>query len=779
MAPADLASEAVSPDRISTARELGAEAPLADGITGLVDSLPASSPRPRLKTDTLKGDLSGGFLAAVISVAESIPYGLLVFAPLGLAAAAEGVMAGLYASIFAAFVAALFGGTQNLISGPRASTSVIMAIMVATLAKAPDLNAHGGVPMAIALSFFGVLLAGALQILFGAAKLGRIIKFAPYPVIAGFMNGVAILLFLSQVKFLLGLPERFHWSEWQMIGAQIQPWTFVVSAITIIAIVLGPRITRHVPSLVVGLAVGIATYYFIADQVGLDVMGPVVGEIPPATFSLAALAPVFSEGWSPWMLARIADITPIIFVLAVIASIDSLMGAAALDSLTYARHNSNRELIAQGLANMTSGVVGGLACSGALARSAASYHSGARTRLNGIAHAGFVLLITLAAGPWVGTIPRAVLAAILTVVAIGMMDAWSRELVLRLKAAGHYRREVSANLVVVIAVAFVTVAVNLIAAVATGMLIAMVLFVTQMSKSIVRRVYDGRQRRSLKVRDREDAELLAAHGDKIAVVELDGPLFFGTADALLHQAESGSTNAEIIVLDFRRVSEMDATGVRLLQVLARTISTSGRHLLMAHITPSNDFGQFIAAIGGRHLFTHVLCFADTDAALEWAEDRLVVEYTENPRTEQEMALSELCITEGFSANDIDLISRYVERQEFEAGQVLFHEGAAGDALYLLVRGTVTIRLMREDGEALRLATLIPGVMFGEMALLERQTRSADAVATSSIVVYKMDQAHFLAILANHPVLATQLIANMARAIAARLRVTSDHLRAVS
>jgi SulP family sulfate permease len=771
MAPADTAV----PEQQGTEQNGGP----AEGVTGLVDTLPASSPRPKFANETLKGDLAGGFVAAVISVAESIPYGLLVFAPLGAAAAAQGVMAGLYASIFAAFVAAVLGGTKGLISGPRASTSVIMATMVASLASAPDLEAHGGVTMAIALSFFGVLCAGALQIAFGAANLGRIIKFAPYPVIAGFMNGVAILLFLGQAKHLIGLPEHVHWTDWQALSQTVQPWTFVVAAITITAIVLGPRISRYVPSLVIGLAFGIASYYVIADQIGLEQLGPVIGDIPSTAFSITALAPVFAEGWSPWVTDRIADMAPAILVLAVVASIDSLMGAAALDSLTYARHDSNRELVAQGCANMTAGIVGGLACSGALARSAASYHSGARTRIAGVAHACIVLLITLAAGPWVGTIPRVVLAAVLTVVAVGMMDAWSRELLLRLKAAGSYRREVSANLVVVIAVATVTITVNLIVAVATGMLIAMALFVTQMSKSIVRRVYDGRQRRSLKVRDRADAELLSEHGHKIAVIELDGPLFFGTADALLSQAEGGSAESEIIVLDFRRVSEMDATGVRLLQVLARTIAGSGRNLLLAHVTPNNDFGQFISAIGGSYLFNNVLCFADTDAALEWAEDKLVVRYTEIPRTDQELALSELCIVEGFSPADIALITSYVRRREFNAGDVLFQEGDPGNALYLLARGTVTIRLMLEDANPLRLATLIPGVMFGEMALLESQNRSADAIATTPIVVYEMDQPNFAAILREHPPLATQLIANMARAIAARLRVTSDHLRAVS
>lgn len=777
---ADTAAPGTREPTAAAAEPAGPEAPADDAtLSGLVDSVPASAPLPRARAEGLKGDLMGGLVAAVVSVSESIPYGLLVFAALGPAAAAQGVLAGLYASIFAAFVAAVLGRTQNLISGPRASTSVIMAAMVATLAAAPGLDAHGGAAMAMALAFLGVLLAGALQIGFGLARLGRIIKFTPYPVIAGFMNGVAVLLLLGQVKFLIGLPEHFAWRDWRDIPHLLQPWTMLVAALTIAAITLGPRITRHVPSLVVGLAVGIAAYYAIADRVGLEALGPIIGDIPAAAPSVTALAPLVAAGWSDWLGAQLVDIAPAVVVLAVIASIDSLMGAAALDTLTNGRHDSNRELIAQGLGNLTAGLVGGLACSGAVARSAASYHSGARTKLAGVAHALIVLATTLAAGPWVGTIPRVVLAAVLTVVAFGMIDAWSRELVSRLKAAGGYRREIAANLAVVVAVATMTVAVNLIVAVLAGMAIAMVLFVTRMSKSIVRRAYDGRARRSLKVRERHDAELLAARGGDIAIVELDGPLFFGTADALLSEVESHGGGARIVVLDFRRVSEMDATGVRLLQVLTRTVAAQGRRLVLAHLTPETDHGRFIAAIGGGHIFAAAACFADTDAALEWAEDRLVEWYAPRLPGERERTLAELCLCDGFTGADVELIGRYLRRREFAAGHVLFREGEPGEALYLLARGTVTIRLAVGGGQTLRLATLIPGVMFGEMALLEGQPRSAEAVATSAVVVYEMDNAGFARILAEHPALAAQLVGNMARAIAARLRVTSDHLRAVS
>jgi SulP family sulfate permease len=758
-------------------------------VSGLVDRVPTAAitaPGRRPDGSTVAGDLSGALVAAVVSVSESIPYGLLVFAALGASFGAEGVMAGLYASIFAAVVAAALGGSRIMISGPRASTAVLMATIVATLAQAPGLEDHGGATMAVALTFLVVLIAGALQILFGLARLGHTIKFAPYPVIAGFMNGVAVLLLLGQLNFLLGLPEHFAWTEWRALPEAVQPWTMLVAAVTIAAIVIGPRLTRHVPSLVVGLAAGIAVFYAVAASEGLDVLGPIIGDIPAADFTPDALAPLAAVPWSGWMAERLMDLAPSIVALAVIASIDSLMGAAALDTLTGTRHDSNRELVAQGLANVVSGVMGGLPVSGAVARSAASFHAGARTRLAGIVHALLVLATSVIAGPWVGTVPRVVLAGVLTVVAFGMIDTWSRELISRLKTAGGYRREIAANLAVVLSVAAVTVLANLIVAVAVGLAIAMVLFVTQMSKPIVRRVTDARSRRSLKVRERTDAELIAAHGAEVAIIELDGPLFFGTADALLTEAEKHAASARMVILDFRRVSEMDATGVRLLAVMTRTLIARGVKLALAHVTPDNDFGRFIAAIGGRKVLEAALCFADTDAALEWAEDCLVATHASHCDIGRELALSELCLAKGLTAQDIDTIARYVNRRTFAAGEALFREGVEGDALYLLARGIVTISLAHADpaakgngAGAIRLASMIPGVMFGEMSLLEGQPRSADATATTDIVVYEMNKADFARVMSEHPALAARLSANMAREIAARLRVTSDQLRAIS
>ncbi|MDX2224237.1 MAG: SulP family inorganic anion transporter [Rhodospirillaceae bacterium] len=754
--------------------------PRARSPAGPAGSAADSSAR-RFKIDPgrLKGDLSGGLSAALVTIADSIPFGVMAFVALGPEFAMLAPLTGLYAAICGGLVAAVLGGTPAMMSGPRAPTVVIFAAMVATLAAAPDLDAHGGAVMAAALAFVGLAMAGALELLLGVLRFGRIIKFVPYPVSAGFMNGVAVLLLVSQARTLLGVPAGTPWLDVIRAPELIQPWTVAVGALTLAAIALGPRVSRYVPSPMVGMAVGIVAYYAIATYQGLEVLGPVIGELPSVRISFDALAPFFAQPDWAWVLARLLDIAPTVAVLALVASVDSLLGAAALDAVTNRRHNSNRELIGQGLGNIASAAAGGLPVSCAFTRSAMSYRIGARTRFTGVAQSMILLVLLLVAGDSIGTIPRVVLACILIMNAFSMIDTWSGELVSQLRAAASYRREILANLAVVVIVAGVTVVFDLITAVAVGVLVSMLLFVTQMSKSIVRRVIDGTQRHSLKVRERAHTELLTRHGREIVVIELDGPLFFGTADALVTEAERRAGEARTLILDFRRVAEMDSTGVRLLLVLARTVTARGTALLLAHITRDSEHGRFIAAIGGQQLFTLARPFADTDAALEWAEDRLVAAYAEAGAGGGELALADLCLAEGLWPEDVEVLTHYLRRAEFKAGEVLFREGEVGTKLFLLARGTLTIRLLRPDGGSVRLSTLIPGVMFGEMALLEGQPRSADAVATTDIVVFEMDAAAFSRVLTDHPKLAARMMANMAREIAARLRVTSDQLRSVS
>ena len=726
----------------------------------------------------LRGDLAGAMIAAVITISESVPLGLMTFASLGAAFAGMGVIAGLYGAVAAGLVAALLGGAPRMISGPRASVAVVMASMVASIAAAPQLAQHGGPATAVALALFGLFLAGMIEATFGAARLGRVIKFIPYPVIAGFMNGVAILLLLSQLRGFLGLSEEFAWSQWKDLGHHVSPWGIAVATVTMFIILAAPLVSRRIPALLSGLLSGLLLHYVLGQVVATESLGPTIGAIPPAvpSFAMIHLGTLLGD---PWTLERLLEILPAVGILAIIASIDSLMGAAALDSMTAGRHNSDRELIAQGLSNMASAVVGGLASSGAVGRSAASLKAGAQGRRSGVISAAAVLIATLAAGPWLGYLPRSVLAAVLTVVALGMMDTWSREMVSRLRLAGPFRRTIIANLIIVVAVAGVTVMVNLITAVIAGVMIAMVMFVRDMSKPIVRRHYDGSARRSLKVRERGESEHLAARTQEIVVVELDGPLFFGTADTLFSEVERISTSARIVILDCGRLADMDATGVRLLLQLFQRMIAHGKTMLISHMTKDDLNGRFLGVIAGDQIFSVCRLFTDTDAALEWAEDNLLGAAGFDPAGVREIDLHEFGIALGFDDIERDHLAALTRRHELPAGTVLFREGDEGDAFFMLAKGTVTIRLASGRRAPIRLANLIPGVVFGEMAMLEGQQRSADAIADGDIVVYKMTNADFQTVLTGNPALAAKLVGNIAREIAARLRVTNNELRIIS
>jgi CRP-like cAMP-binding protein len=224
---------------------------------------------------------------------------------------------------------------------------------------------------------------------------------------------------------------------------------------------------------------------------------------------------------------------------------------------------------------------------------------------------------------------------------------------------------------------------------------------------------------------------------------------------------------------------MDATGVRLLLQLFQRMIAKRKITLVSHITRGDNNGRFLEIIAGAGIFNFCKLFADTDAALEWAEDHLLGTAGFDPAGAQEMDLHEFSIALGLNADEHEVIAHVIQRRELAAGTVLFREGDAGEALYMLAKGTVTIRLSTGRKTPIRLANLIPGVIFGEMAILEGQRRSADAIADGDIVIYQMNKTDFDGLLTTKPTLAAKLVANIAREIAARLRTTNNELRIVS
>jgi SulP family sulfate permease len=313
-------------------------------------------PRP------LAGDVRGGITAAIVDLGLLLTYGLLAFGALGVEHADRGILAAFVASIFGGLVANLLGSAAIPGSGPRASSTLILATFVAALVADGSVPA-AGLPSVEAVFFLAaacVALAGLIQLAFAVARLGSLVKFVPHPVVSGFMNGIAILIVISQLPNLLGVPSPPLVGGWvEAIGAAQAGTVFIGLAAAAVVWIVTWRWPRA-PAALVAVVAGVLLYHGLAASIPSLQLGPllepVAGRLPPPT----ALAPIVSDaGWN-LMRTHWADVVGTAFVIATVGSLDSLLAAAGADVAHGTRHDANRELAGQGFGNVVSGLLGGL-----------------------------------------------------------------------------------------------------------------------------------------------------------------------------------------------------------------------------------------------------------------------------------------------------------------------------------------------------------------------------------------------------------------------------------
>jgi SulP family sulfate permease len=715
----------------------------------------------------LRGDLFGGVTAAVIALPLALAFGVLTFAPLGPEHASQGALAGLYGAIFTGIFAALFGGTAVQITGPTGPMTVVMTSLVSRLLQAgyqpPDLFG----PL-----FMCVFLGGLVQILLGAWGAGRLIKFIPYPVIAGFMNGIAVIIFVGQLRPFLGLAEGASLLDILTLKAPVQPATLAVGAFTVAVVVLFPRLTRALPGSLAGLVLGSAAYHALRAVAGPESLGPVVGHIPSQVPLPVYLGTFARELVSGELVADLPVLLGPALALGVLGSIDSLLTSVVADTVTRTRHDSRRELLGQGLGNMAAAAFGGLAGAGATVRTLVNINAGGRTRLSGVIHGLTLLGVVVALGPVAGQIPMVVLAGILLVTAARMVDEWSRNLLWKLTGTAEQKREIAINLGVVLLVTVVTVAVDLMVAVGLGVLVAGALFVEKMSRGVIKHVFRGDVLRSRRVYPPDALAILEAQGRRMAIFELQGPLFFGSADALARAVDREAGDAEIVLLDMRQVSEIDASGARVLELLQEMLSDRGQVLVLCHLRPEGPRWGFLQDLG---ILGKIQVFPDRDSALEWGELRILS--AAGSQIEAELPLAALDIVRGLTAGQVETLAGYLERRTYAAGELILRRGDPPEAMYVLAGGRADITVPHPvDGRPFRVAAYGPGAVLGEMALLEGRGRTADVCAQADTVAYRLSAEALRRLGAEHPDLANRLLWNLARELAVRLRATAAEVQ---
>lgn len=472
-----------------------------------------------------RGDLFGGVTAAVVALPLALAFGV---------ASGAGALAGLYGAVLTGFFAAVFGGTRVQISGPTGPMTVVMALVITQF--------EGD----LAAAFAVVCLAGLFQVLLGRLGVGRYIKLVPQPVVSGFMSGIGVIIIILQCGPLVGatLPEgdiAVKLAAIPTLLARPQAAATCLALLSLATVFLLPeRINRYLPSPLLAIVLGstAAWLWFPA--------APVIGELPGGLPSLQL--PRLS-------LADLQDVLRFALVLAFLGAIDSLLTSLVADSITRTHHDSNRELVGQGIGNLVAGLFGGLPGAGATMRTLVNVRAGGTTRLSGVIHALLLAGVALGFGDVAGRIPLAVLAGILVKVGVDIID-W--------RYLRRVHRAPRAGVVIMFITLGLTVFVDLIAAVAVGVVMASVLFVARMADAQMRTARFAFGADQIDDPSPEEQALLAAADGRIVLFHIEGPLSFGSARDVARIMQN-DIDKDVLAIDCRDVPFIDSSAAAALE----------------------------------------------------------------------------------------------------------------------------------------------------------------------------------------------------------------------
>ena len=736
----------------------------------------AATPAPRRFAwlRHLRGDVTGGFAAAIWTIPVSMGYGLLALSALGDAYVPQAILAGLYAPVFGCLVALLLGANTTMIYSPRSIvTFLIGAVVLQSLIRSdlPFLQAAPA-PTLFALAFLLIFLAGFFQMLFGFFHFGSVVKYIPAPVIAGFQNAAGILIFFSQVDSLFGFRQHVPVLTIPAHLELVQWPTLIVGIITCVLMLKGARLTKKIPPTILGLIGGLAAYYLLV-MAGLGGrLGPVLGTIPSALPDPHLFVEFFELVTGPAMWQLAPTLIGGALSLAIVASLDGMLCARLVQSDSGNRVHSNLELVRLGLGNMVSAGFGGIANGINLGSSFANHRSGARTPLSVLVHALVIFFAIVAFAPLIAYLPRVVIAGLLAGVAIQLIDRWSLQIVRNL-----FRRELSSgrrmllDLLVIVLVTVAAVAMNIVTAVLIGTAVTILFFLFRMSKSVIRRAYRCDAVHSRKTREPGHMEILGSHGSRIMVLELEGPIFFGTAENLASHIDSALLETtSYVICDLKRVNDIDSTGAKILLQVHDRLTKEGKFLLVSSLHEHSHIADFLKDMGVTAALTRNRIFHDIDRAVEWAEDRLIITELGDLGLSAEFPYAQLDVFAHMDESELRILESSLERRAYLKGEVIFHEGDETKELYIIAKGnaSVRLRLLGTDRET-RLVTFSPGTVFGELALLDQEARSATVEADDDLVCYVLAHSSFESLTKNHPAIAIKLLTNLGRELSGRLR----------
>ncbi|MBI4357099.1 MAG: SLC26A/SulP transporter family protein [Gammaproteobacteria bacterium] len=730
-------------------------------------------------TRTLYPDLMGGLSAMLVALPSSIAFGLIIFAPLGSAYLAQGALAGILGSIAIGLVAPILGGAPRLVSAPCAPAAAVLAAHALQLANTPNLKISPQIVL-LALSLVG-LFAAILQIFFGKLGGGKLIKFIPYPVVAGYLSAVGCIIILGQFHTFVGLPHDVSFFTTLTSIKNWQAPALIIGCVSLGVMFLAPRLTRKIPAPILAILAGIVVYFGLSKAYP-DLTAPgnpwVIG--PLDSVLKTSLAETATEKWQtlssfPWRMLLSHLLFPAL-TLAVLLSIDTLKTCVILDTLTKTRHNSNRELFAQGCANMTSTLVGGMPGAGTLGATLVNVTGGGQTRLSGFFVGVFSLMAYLFLGPLFAVVPLAALSGILIAVGIRMIDVHSFHLL--------KQRATWLDFLVTLSVVITAILVNLMAAAGVGVLLAILLFLrNQILSSVIRRKTFGNTRFSKRKRLPQEIQILETYGNQTVIFELQGTLFFGTTDQLLTELEPTFKTKHFIILDLRRVVSIDFTAAHMLKHIDHLVLENGGKLLYCNLDsrrlPTDQTKEtYLRYHEVIREAPHIKYCKDLNEALEWAEEA-ILEAHQVKRQELKLKvfdLQDFTLFKAFPDNILKELAAYTHAKIYVPNALIFESGSTGDELYLIRRGEVKITLPLQETSQYHIITFSQGDFFGELSFLDKAPRSANAIARTTVEVFTLSRCDFDRVATSYPAVTGLLLSQISQILVLRLRHADQSLR---
>lgn len=726
-----------------------------------------------LKSNNILGDFWGGMTSMLVALPAAIAFGVTVYAILGGYYAAYGAIAGILGVIAVGIVASILGGTDRLISAPSAPAAAVLS------AFALEYMTHGVNPHTIFIMLMIVaLLAGILQITFGAIGLGRLIKYMPFPVVSGYLSGIGLYIIASQAPKFLGMSAETHfWSSLQ--SPLLWQWQSVtVGSITILAMLFAGKIFRTIPAVIIALTAGVSSYLFIGliDSSLLQINSPfIIGKLNngDGIDLLAALTQRF-KNLSDLSFDNISQLFFPALTLAALLSIDTLKTCIVLDSMTHSFHNPNKELMAQGAGNITSALIGGMPGSGTMGPTMINFSSGASSRISGLVEGVMGIVAFVLLGSLIAWIPTASLAGILIVIGFRMIDKHSIHLI--------KTRKTSLDFLIIVAVAMTAISVSLIAASAVGLILAIILYIAQqIGTSVVYRHSDGLEIHSKLIRNRDEVDVLLEKRADFSVYELHGSLFFGTANQLYAMLQEDLKTKKYIIIDMKRVQTVDLTAAHILLQIKDMLHEKSGYLILSrlpHKLPTgDDLESYFNQVGLLKHLSPIKLFDDLDDAIEWTENTIIRESMLEEKEEELLELHNFTLFKERKQDTLEEIQNLVECRSFKKGDLIYSQGDSRGEIFLIRRGMVRIMLPFEDRKSVHLNTIGQNNFFGEFSFLEGSPHYTDAIAAADTDVYVISSESFALFSEHHKKASFHFMQSLATELADRLRLTRSELGA--